>query len=197
MTRHVISVTVVLLVAFVAGGALAPVHPTPAVAGQTSPAAGTPCPATTEEENEALVRRYVEEARNRGNVDILDEVLASTAAVDVPVTQLPNPDALKARILEFRSAFPDLHHEIGTVVTEGDYVVATFRRTGTHLGEFDGVPPTGRRAEWSGIHMVRIECGRIVAEWVEANALDLRRDLGIITEDELATVATPAATPAP
>jgi hypothetical protein len=45
--------------------------------------------------------------------------------------------------------------------------------------------------------MLRIECGRIVADWVEADALDLRRDLGIITEEELTSVATPVATPAP
>jgi hypothetical protein len=50
-------------------------------------------------------------------------------------------DDLKARIREFRTAFPDLHVAIVEVVTEGELVVARIELTGTHLGEFDGIPP--------------------------------------------------------
>jgi steroid delta-isomerase-like uncharacterized protein len=168
----------------------------PIAAQETSPAAGTPCPVTTEDENEALVRRYIEEAWNQGNVAVLDEVWAENPDLEAPVTQLATRDDYKARILAFRRAFPDLRAEVLFVLTEDDAVVVGVERTGTHLGEFDGIPATGQTAAWTGIEMLRIECGRIVADWVEADALDLRRDLGIITEEELASVA-PVATPAP
>jgi steroid delta-isomerase-like uncharacterized protein len=171
--------------------------PRPLLAAQAaSPAAGTPCPVTTEADNEALVRRYIEEAWNQGNVAVLDEVWAESPDLQAPVTQFATRDDYKARILEFRSAFPDLRAEVRFVLTEDDAVVVGVERTGTHRGEFDGIPPTGQTAAWTGIELLRIECGRIVADWVEADALDLRRDLGIITEEELASVA-PVATPAP
>jgi steroid delta-isomerase-like uncharacterized protein len=169
----------------------------PVAAQQASPGASTPCPATTEDENEALVRRYIEEAWNQGNVAVLDEVWAESPDLQAPVTQFATRDDYKARILAFRRAFPDLRAEVRFVLTEEDAVVIGVERTGTHRGEFDGVPPTGRTAAWTGIEMLRIACGRIVADWVEADALDLRRDLGIITEEELASVAPPGATPAP
>jgi len=190
------SVLVSAVVVVWLGSAMNPAQ-SPVAARQDSPAAGTPCPATKEDENEALARRYREEAWSQGNVDVVDEIWAEPPGLDAPVTQYETRDDVKARIREFRTAFPDLRVEVLEVVTEGDLVVARSEFTGTHLGEFDGIPPTGRKAAWTALEMVRIECGRIVADWVEANALDLRRDLGIITEEELATVATPVATPAP
>ena len=194
MRRFLLLLSMVVVV--VLGSAL-PVALSPVSAQEASPAAGTPCPTTSEEDNEALVRRYIEEAWNQGNVAVLDEVWVESPDLEAPVTQFATRDDYKARILAFRSAFPDLRAEVRFVLTEDDAVVVGVERTGTHRGEFDGIPPTGRTAAWTGIEMLRIECGRIVADWVEADALDLRRDLGIITEEELASVAPPVATPAP
>jgi steroid delta-isomerase-like uncharacterized protein len=194
MRRFSVLLSVVAVVVLASGTHL--VRPL-VTAQEASPAAGTPCPATSEDENEALVRRYIEEAWNQGNVAVLDEVWAATPDLKAPVTHLTSRDAYKTRILEFRSAFPDLNAEVQFVVTEDDAVVIGVERTGTHLGVFDGVPATGQTASWTGIEMLRIACGRIVADWVEADALDLRRDLGIITAEELVSVAPPEGTPAP
>ena len=184
-------------VVFVVLRSAMPVALSPVSAQEASPAAATPCPTTTEEENETLVRRYIEEAWNQGNVGVLDEVWAATPDLKAPVTQLTTRDDYKARILAFRRAFPDLHAEVRFVLTEGDAVVVGVERTGTHQGEFDGIPPTGQTVKWTGIEMLQVACGQIVADWIEADALDLRRDLGIITDAELASVAPPVATPAP
>ena len=199
MSRQMLSISIVLLVVLIAGSALVvPGHAAPAAAQASPVAESTPCPTTTEEENEALIRRYREEAWSQGNLDVIDEIWAEPPSLDAPVTQYATRDDLKARIREFRTAFPDLHVEVLEVVTEGNVVVARNEWTGTHLGEFDGIPPTGRKATWSGLEMARIECGQIVASWVQANGLDLRRDLGIITEEELADAGTPTvATPVP
>jgi predicted ester cyclase len=170
----------------------------PVAAQETSPAAGTPCPATTEDENEALVRRYIEEAWNQGNLDVLDEVMAATLRIDRPGPGGDlSRDDYKARIAEFRAAFPDFTYTIEASVTEGDLVVVRFTYSGTLQGELDGVAPTGQRVTWNGLEMVRIVCGQFVAQWIQADALGLRRQLGIITEEELASVATPVATQVP
>jgi len=82
------------------------------------------------------------------------------------------------------------------VVTEQDTVAVLWVAKGTHLGEFDGVPPTGRRAHWEGITMVRVACGLIAEVWTGSDGLGLRQQLGIITDEELLSVEpTAAATP--
>jgi predicted ester cyclase len=194
MRRYSVFVSLVAVV--VLGSALHLTRPLVA-AQEASPAAGTPCPATSEDANEALVRRFYQEAWNQGHVEFFDEAWAPTAAINLPVTQGTTRDAMKARILEFRRAFPDLRLDVTLALTEGDSVIVGVDYSGTQLGEFDGIPPTGRAANWTALELFRIECGKIVFYLVQANALDLRRDLGIITDEELATVATPAATPQP
>jgi steroid delta-isomerase-like uncharacterized protein len=165
---------------------------------QASPAASTPCPTTTEDENETLVRRYIEEAWNQGNVAVLDEVMAPTIVMDRPGPGADfTRDSLKARISELRAAFPDLTRSIFTVVTEDEWVVVRADYAGTHQGDLSGAAPSGRPVVFSGMEMMHITCGQISEAWMEADSLGLRRQVGIITEEELASVGPPVATPAP
>src|SRR4028118_1208964 len=66
---------------------------------------------------------------------------------------------------EFRSAFPDWHEEIVQVVGEGDTVAGRFRCSGTHLGEFLGEAPTGRRMEVEEVFFLRAEGDRFEEFW--------------------------------
>jgi predicted ester cyclase len=88
------------------------------------------------EDNKRLVRRLVEEAVARRNPDIVDEIATGELA-----------HAAKRWVSPFRSAFPDFEMEIVELIAEGDAVVAHFRCSGTHEGEWLGVPATGRRFE--------------------------------------------------
>src|SRR6266700_6723838 len=90
------------------------------------------------EENKAISRRGIEEAWNKGNLSIIDEVIVP----DIVIHDLGNPageirgrEAVKAQRVMFCTAFPDLHLTIEDTITEGDEVMVRFTARGTHLGE--------------------------------------------------------------
>jgi predicted ester cyclase len=87
------------------------------------------------EENKTLVRRQEEELFSRGNLDAADEIYAA----------------------DYREAFPDLRVTVEDPIAEGDRVAARLRFRGTHLGELDGIAPTGRRVDCTGIVISRVE----------------------------------------
>jgi predicted ester cyclase len=186
-----ISVLLSAVVVVVLAGAMILTGPAGA-AQEASPVASTPCPVTSEEENEALVLRFHVEAWERGNVGIIDEVWAPWGIYERAVGEgTRGPEQLKARILEFRTGFPDLREERAFIVSEGEPVVVKSTLRGTHLGEFDGAAPTGRVATQTRLSWYRIVCGRIVEGGAEADTIGLRLDVGILTEEELASSLEP------
>ena len=121
------------------------------------------------EENKAMVRRMVE-GINAGRIEAtVDELFAPRAARRV-----------KRLFGEFRTAFPDWHEEIVELVAEGDTVVGRFRCSGTHLGEFLGEAPTGRRMEVEEVFFLRVEDGKFVDFWGLEDSLGRMRQLGLI-----------------
>jgi predicted ester cyclase len=125
-------------------------------------------PAITES-NKELVRRLVEEVVNRRD--------------PAPIAELAHDDfaALARRwISPFQSAFPDFTMEIVQLVAEGDTVVAHFRCSGTHRGEWLGVAPTGRRFEnVDEIYVFRVRDGRLAAATGVEDNLSRMRQLGL------------------
>ena len=121
-------------------------------------------------ENKALVRRLVEEGVTRRNPDVLDEVAAGRFAA-----------VARRWIRPFRSAFPDFTMEIVSLVAEGDTVVAHFKCSGTHEGEWLGVPPTGRRFQGvDEIYIFEVRDGRLSsATGVEDNLTRIAQ-LGLV-----------------
>jgi predicted ester cyclase len=87
---------------------------------------------------------------------------------------------VKRLFAEFRSAFPDWHEEAVQLVAEGDTVAGRFRCSGTHLGEFLGNPPTGKRMEVEEVFFVRAEDGRFVDFWGLEDSLGRLRQLGLL-----------------
>ncbi len=69
---------------------------------------------------------------------------------------------MKGTVWMIMNAFPDNHHEVEEVTAEGETVVLRCTLTGTHEGEFMGLPPTGRRIEVTEIHPYRLEGGKAV-----------------------------------
>ena len=123
----------------------------------------------TAEQNKVLIRRLVEEAVNQGNLDVLAEVADGEFA-----------QAAKQWVGPFRAAFPDFSMEIVDLVAEEEKVAAHFRCSGTHLGEWMGRPPSGRRfQDVDEIYIFRVRNGKLTdATGVEDN-LSRMRQLGL------------------
>ncbi len=139
----------------------------------------------TEEKNKALNRRFVEEVINQGNLDVIEELL-DPGAVDhaAPPGFATGREGAKQFAAMMRSAFPDLHLTIEDMIAEGDKVVMRSTWSGTHEGEFMGIPATGRRVTVSGIDISRVADGRMVEHWGQFDALGLMQQLGAVTPPE-------------
>ena len=119
------------------------------------------------EANKAIVRRLVDEVFNSGHLEVIDELYAPALA-----------GAAKRWITPFRNSFPDVHMELVELIGEGDKVVGRFTCSATHLGEWLGQAPTGRRfARVDEIWILRFREGRIVHVWSLEDTLDRLRQL--------------------
>jgi predicted ester cyclase len=138
--------------------------------------------APVSEENKALVRRQEEELFGRGNLELADEIYAPDYVGHDP----SNPEdvrglqAAKQAAAEYRRAFPDLQVTVEDLMAEGDRVAARLRVRGTHLGELNGIAPTGRRVDFTGIVISRVEGERIAEDWANFDDLGMMRQLGVI-----------------
>lgn len=132
------------------------------------------------EQNKAIVSRLVEEAINKGNLNIFDEV-ATPDAVDhtLPPGLPPGAAGNKMFFGMLRTAFPDIHYTIEDAIAENDYVVQRVTGQGTMKGEFMGMQPTGKHAKWSEIHIVRLKNGKIVEHWGSLDQMGMLQQLGL------------------
>lgn len=94
--------------------------------------------------------------------------------------QGPGLQGLKDVLRGMRAAFPDMHWHIEEQLTEGDRVLTRFEWTGTHRGEFLGVPATGQLVRVWGMVIDRIQDGRIKETRIIMDMLGLMIQLGAV-----------------
>lgn len=130
------------------------------------------------EENKAIFRRIVEEGFNKGNLAIVDELVATNHVNHTD--NVHGPEEYKQFITMYRTAFPDLHMTIEDQIAEGDKVVNRWTSRGTHKGDLMGIPPTGKQITVMGMYVARIIGGKIVEEWGNFDALGMMQQLGVV-----------------
>ena len=133
------------------------------------------------DDNKALVSRYFNAAWNQGNSAVIDDLFAATFHHHNP--GVPNGGSREGFKLfngAFRSAFPDLRLNQDDVIADEDKVVTRFTAQGTHQGELQGIPPTGKQITLTGIEIMRVSGGKIVEGWVEFDQLGMLQQLGVI-----------------
>jgi steroid delta-isomerase-like uncharacterized protein len=134
--------------------------------------------------NKATFRRF-HEAVNSGDAELIAKTIDEVAEPDVRIgTPLPieatGAQALKQVWATLLRAYPDVHVTVEDLVAEGDKVVCRNVVTGTHQGEYLGLPPTGRSVTYDEIFIFRFEGGRIAETWGVVDVLAQLRQLGAI-----------------
>jgi steroid delta-isomerase-like uncharacterized protein len=129
-------------------------------------------------ENKAIFRQIVEEGFNKGNLAIVDELVAANHVNHAD--NVRGPEEYKQFIAMYRTAFPDLHMTIEDQIAEGDKVVNRWTSRGTHKGDLMGIPPTGKQVTLTGTYVARIVGGKIIEEWGNFDALGMMQQLGVV-----------------
>jgi steroid delta-isomerase-like uncharacterized protein len=132
------------------------------------------------EQNKAHIRRVIEEVYNRGDLRVVDEVAASDLVIHAPSQEIRGREGAKQYVAALRAGFPDLRFTVEDQVAEGDMVVTRWTARGTHGGEFQGVPATGREIRLAGTDIDRIAGGKVVECWAQVDELGLMRQLGVL-----------------
>ena len=134
------------------------------------------------EDNKAIIRRWVEEGWNKGNLAVVDEVYAANVVQHDPGSPAPvtSSAALKQYAAVYRGAFPDLHFTIDDLIAEGDKVLWRFTSRGTQTGPLMNIPATGRPGQITGMVLFRFADGKIAEVWVNIDNLGLLQQLGVI-----------------
>lgn len=140
---------------------------------------GVDGPMTSPSENKALARYFIDEVWNKGNLPVADEIF-HPKATSPSAPQLPTGgEGVKVLAQMFRQAMPDYHIEIIDLLADGDYVLARFTQSGTQRGELMGIPPTGKKATWGEIGILRFAAGKVVESWYNVDMLGLMQQLGV------------------
>jgi steroid delta-isomerase-like uncharacterized protein len=134
------------------------------------------------ENNKNVVRRLIEEVWNKGNLHVADELYTPNYLHHDPATPDVGrgPEGEKQRATLYRSAFPDFRLSIDELLADGDHVVARWTCRGTHKGELNGIAPTGKQFNISGISLVRFSGGKMAEGWINWDTIGLMQQLGVV-----------------
>ena len=130
--------------------------------------------------NAALVRRFLHEVVNRGDVRLLADLIAPDHVRHAPDGDLYGPEGVRIDLAEWRTGFPDLHLAVEDVLAARDRVVSRFVLRGSHAGPFLGLAPTGHSVAVAGVQIDRVGGDRLAESWVALDGLGLLRQLGVL-----------------
>jgi steroid delta-isomerase-like uncharacterized protein len=127
-----------------------------------------------------VIRWFVHEVLNTGNVAAVDELFSHDYLAHVPVVPRPlrGTASWKERMATYFAAFPDLHITVEEILAEDEQVAARLTWRGTHRGAFLGRAPSRRHVHMAGIGIWRISGGKMVEEWSAEDLLGLLAQLG-------------------
>jgi steroid delta-isomerase-like uncharacterized protein len=128
-----------------------------------------------------LFGRLYHSVWNERRLEYIEQVIADTHALGDPTVlgRGVGPAAYHRQVKRFLTGLPDLKFTVDDTVSEGDKFVVSWTITGTHQGEFLGVPPTHRKVNFSGITINRIAEGKIIESTVIWDGLGLLKQFGI------------------
>ena len=136
------------------------------------------------EENKAIVQRYVDEIQNKHNLDAIEDIFSSDFIdhMDSFGGLFQGLGGLKRGYSNLLTAFPDLQMTVQKLIAEDDKVVVYKTGTGTHCEEYNGIPATGKKIEFTNIYIFRIKDKKIAEYWGLFDDYGVKRQLGVLSE---------------
>ena len=128
--------------------------------------------------NKEIIRGYFEGWANRGDQAVADELVATNVVLRNPPFTVHTLANYKQGMAAFHTAFPDLHYTIEEEIAEGNRVAVRWTLRGTHCGEYQGRPPTGKTVIVTGISIFHIVNGKIQDIAVNMDRLGQFQQLG-------------------
>ena len=133
------------------------------------------------EENKAFERRLYEEIYIKKNIAKAEQFYAENWVCHPTPPGMPlGLEGMKQWHAINSKAIPDMQVKLEDMVAEGDKIACRWTATGTHKGEFMGVPPTNKKITLTGIHIDRIAGGKVVETWNYTDMLGVMQQLGVI-----------------
>ena len=138
-----------------------------------------------EARNKAAVSRFVDDAIGTGDAEVIsktiDELVEPDVLIHMPLPiQATGAQALKQVWAMLLRGLPDVHVTVEDLIAEGDKVVNRNTVTGTHQGEYMGLPPTGKSITYNEIFIFRFVGGRIAEMWGVVDVFSQMKQLGVI-----------------
>jgi steroid delta-isomerase-like uncharacterized protein len=139
-------------------------------------------PGSDTERNKQLCRRFTD-GMNTNDAEIIsrtiDDLVVPDAVIRTPLPlEVTGAQALKEIFTRLHSAYPDLHVAVEDLIAEGDKVVSRNVVTGTHRGEYLGIPPTGKSVTYNEVFIFRFVNGQIAETWGVVDVLAQLQQLG-------------------
>lgn len=134
----------------------------------------------TADSNQELVLRFYKAFDDRTIDRALDLLAPNFVAHLAGMPQPLDLEGFQQFGLSFYTAFSQGQHVFDEIIAAGDRVVTCGWFTATHVGSFQGLPPTGKQISLAVMHIDRVENGKIVEHWGQGDALGLMQQLGIV-----------------
>ena len=137
-----------------------------------------------QEENKQVIRQFFE-LLDRHDTERMGQLLISNTNYSFHSSGRLAMDwnAHKRLLAIVTRAFPDICHNIKDMVAEGDKVAVSMNVIGTHKGEFQGIPPTGRRVSLDEMVFVTITDGKITEGWIISDTMSFMQQIGAVPTD--------------
>jgi len=129
--------------------------------------------------HESMSQRFYDEVVNKGNVAVVDELLAEDFVDHEPFPGLGTTrEDVKKFFAMMRKTFPDLKCDVEFMMSDGDKVAVYFTMSGTQKEEFMGMPASGKKFSVHGVDIIRIADQKCVEHWGVTDALAMMQQLG-------------------
>jgi steroid delta-isomerase-like uncharacterized protein len=135
----------------------------------------------TTNNKEFVLRNWYQELWDNWNITLADDVLSDDYRFHAPgVPVALDRDTTKQVVAMYAKSFPDLKHTVDELIAEGDSVAARWTVNGTHRGEFQGIPASGKQVTLSGVTLHHVKDGKIRETWLSFDSMDLLQQLGAV-----------------